>query len=421
MRIPLLLTLALTTPTLAQDLLVTCPHSSAGEVYKGQLHCHSTRSDGKQSPETLFRAYGGVGYDFVALTDHLRRTLDPGVPGMTWIRASEVHTKAAEKGDGWSGHHLGALGIKTDPTRWDRSTTAKVLDRIDNEGGTAMANHPRLRNRWSTEELVAAKPLQLLSIFNGRGFWRANQILPGSGAALFANAAHWDQALGKAQILWGVAADDCHDVTDPAQFNQGWVLVRAPSRSEADLLKALRHGDFYACRGTSGKAPSLTVRATRRVDGVGWDVTARSEPGVQLHWIAGGKIVAKGPGPVLAYTPRGDEGTVRAEALGAGNGRTYSQPLEVVRSPRMTLTVKGSAVRLRFEDGVGRAVTLRQPLRLRIRDSDSSTLQLQGGAPAQTILVPAGVSSATLTIHAPAGAVLESTPDRGWPAAELPR
>ena len=38
--------------------------------YKGNLHGHSTRSDGIRSPEELKEIYKESGYSFVALTDH---------------------------------------------------------------------------------------------------------------------------------------------------------------------------------------------------------------------------------------------------------------------------------------------------------------------------------------------------------------
>ena len=38
--------------------------------YKGNLHTHSTNSDGRLSPEEVIRLYREEGYDFLALTDH---------------------------------------------------------------------------------------------------------------------------------------------------------------------------------------------------------------------------------------------------------------------------------------------------------------------------------------------------------------
>ena len=37
---------------------------------KGGLHCHTTRSDGKLSPEATIVLHAAHGYDFLALTDH---------------------------------------------------------------------------------------------------------------------------------------------------------------------------------------------------------------------------------------------------------------------------------------------------------------------------------------------------------------
>ena len=38
--------------------------------YKGNLHTHTTDSDGLKSPDDVKRLYKSLGYDFLALTDH---------------------------------------------------------------------------------------------------------------------------------------------------------------------------------------------------------------------------------------------------------------------------------------------------------------------------------------------------------------
>ena len=40
------------------------------KMLKGGLHCHTTRSDGKLSPEDTMRLHKENGYDFLAITDH---------------------------------------------------------------------------------------------------------------------------------------------------------------------------------------------------------------------------------------------------------------------------------------------------------------------------------------------------------------
>ena len=38
--------------------------------YKGNMHCHSTFSDGNMTPEELKEHYKKNGYSFLAITDH---------------------------------------------------------------------------------------------------------------------------------------------------------------------------------------------------------------------------------------------------------------------------------------------------------------------------------------------------------------
>ena len=47
----------------------------SGRFYRGNLHCHTTRSDGRLSPQEAAAVYQEQGYDFLAVTDH--RTLSP--------------------------------------------------------------------------------------------------------------------------------------------------------------------------------------------------------------------------------------------------------------------------------------------------------------------------------------------------------
>ena len=41
-----------------------------GNFYKANLHCHSTISDGRLTPEELKEAYKNAGYQVLAITDH---------------------------------------------------------------------------------------------------------------------------------------------------------------------------------------------------------------------------------------------------------------------------------------------------------------------------------------------------------------
>lgn len=92
------------------------------------LHTHSNRSDGTDSPEELMRAAQGAGLDVVALTDHdattgwaeAQRTADE--IGLRLVRGIEVSAKLQ-----WASVHL--LGYEFDPT--DPALVAELERVID--------------------------------------------------------------------------------------------------------------------------------------------------------------------------------------------------------------------------------------------------------------------------------------------------
>ncbi len=52
------------------------PFTAPGEWLRGNLHTHSTASDGVRSPQEVVDHYAAEGYDFLSITDHGRLT-DP--------------------------------------------------------------------------------------------------------------------------------------------------------------------------------------------------------------------------------------------------------------------------------------------------------------------------------------------------------
>ena len=55
----------------SNDIKLKSPYYEKAIVYKGQLHCHTTNSDGAQSPLEVVTAYKNAGYDFIAVTQLL--------------------------------------------------------------------------------------------------------------------------------------------------------------------------------------------------------------------------------------------------------------------------------------------------------------------------------------------------------------
>ena len=50
--------------------MIIPPFSTPGRFWRGNLHAHSTLSDGARGPEEVVAAYRSAGYDFAQLSDH---------------------------------------------------------------------------------------------------------------------------------------------------------------------------------------------------------------------------------------------------------------------------------------------------------------------------------------------------------------
>ena len=66
------------------------PFSKSGSFYKGNLHGHSSNSDGKFSVSEVIDAYKKRGYDFTCISDHL--WIDNRFCTQTVIDASKYNT-----------------------------------------------------------------------------------------------------------------------------------------------------------------------------------------------------------------------------------------------------------------------------------------------------------------------------------------
>ena len=61
------------------------PFGGEGVFLKGNLHTHTTVTDGPLDPEETIRRYKAAGYDFLSLTDHFIYTALPDQGGLTLL------------------------------------------------------------------------------------------------------------------------------------------------------------------------------------------------------------------------------------------------------------------------------------------------------------------------------------------------
>lgn len=242
-----------------------------GSWYKGNLHMHSTRSDGKRPPQEALDVYCRAGYDFVALTDHRRPgiTLEPGrsgvLPGenslkengsgekisvpedMLLLSGVEWDTGGANTrmpGDVATWHILG-IGMTGDTDdeafrRRPHPAPQEIVDHIRRNGGIAVLCHPA----WSVMDPAG---LREVNGFAAAEIYNAVSNIPWNGERADASAWFDIWATHHGILMPAVAGDDAHGYN--GDQCQSFTMVKADGLTSGSILAGLRDGQFYASRG----------------------------------------------------------------------------------------------------------------------------------------------------------------------------
>jgi hypothetical protein len=247
------------------------PFSQKGNWYKGNLHSHTTLSDGSASAEEMASGYKAVGYDFLAITDH---NVIGDIPveradeeDFIVIPGAEIQVLC----NGSWGCELLALDVPDLPgektgDRWDDFIPPPIQSAIDcvvDMGGIPFLSHPNISGLHST---------RLMELEHLAGIEICNYCAGGR----YLSTVHWDDALTAGKMLWGIAVDDAHGVPSPV-VPRAWVVVRSVALTRQALLDAIRHGWFYATTG-----PQITDLQIR-----GGEVTVKTTPVRCIEFVSG--------------------------------------------------------------------------------------------------------------------------------------
>ena len=220
------------------------PFQQPGRFYRGNLHTHSTRSDGGLSPAEVVASYRDRGYDFLALTDHFLASY--GFPlvdtrefrdaRFTTLLGAELHAPQTHLGDLW---HILAVGLPLDFSPPGEGETGVTLSARANRAGAFVGiAHPS----WysiSIDDALSLETAHAVEIYNE------------TAVTLNDRADSWyvsDQLALRGRRLFAYAADDAHFVGRPDD-GRAWVQVRAERLDPDNLLAALKAGHFYSSQG----------------------------------------------------------------------------------------------------------------------------------------------------------------------------
>ena len=239
--------------------------------YKANLHCHTTVSDGKYTPEEIKELYKSRGYQIVAYTDHevlvLHDDLNDGeflaMPGyeiqiygdlelpkrlrrvchlnlypkdsqnnvMPFYNEADVLkldnvpdiSKAVYVGDGKEPKEYSAEGLN------------RLIAKARDAGFIVSYNHPT----WSRENsdiYMGLRGLYAMEIYNHGTSFETDAYCPYV----------YDEMLISGQSIGCVATDDTHNERD--MFG-GFTMIYSDKFEHSAVIEALENGDYYASRG----------------------------------------------------------------------------------------------------------------------------------------------------------------------------
>ncbi len=286
--------------------------SQPGQWYKGNLHTHTTESDGQASPQQMVDIYAENAYDFLALTDHRKLTDTSGLDarGLLLIPGSELH---GGRGDLGQDFHVVALGLREAVSYPEGASAQEIVEAALDKGELCFIAHPS----WCSLTYADLLPLEGhigLEVYNTtchHGIGRGE------------SAVQWDALLARGKRWLGLAVDDAH-LHYPDSLG-GWVMVKAPECSQEAVLTALKQGDFYASAGPTLEMIEIQDERLYVKCSAAQEIrVVCPQPG---HGSSSYRLGRPGPYTEAEFTVREGWGVVRVEVVDARGRVAWSNPI----------------------------------------------------------------------------------------------
>jgi len=256
----------------------------------GDLHLHSSGSDGQEAPDFIAAQYRKAGYDFLSISDH--HTMEPSFQairdfadlemGLTLYPAEEVHPpeNAIHMLNFGGDYSVNAI-FQNDPDRyfkeveklqeWLEPTLPEgihpqrlcsciwVAEQIRKAGGMAVLSHPM--ERWPLQ-YVNEKTLDWLL---NHDIFDAMDVCVGSLSATQRQLARWNDARSNGCTIGITGIDDAHSTVDSKLFTASKTLVFAEENTRDGIIAAIRNGYNTVIHHLQGETPHV-FGAYRMVD-----------------------------------------------------------------------------------------------------------------------------------------------------------
>ncbi|HEV7396619.1 MAG TPA: CehA/McbA family metallohydrolase [Pyrinomonadaceae bacterium] len=293
--------------------------------YRGNTHTHTNNSfDGDSSPTAVATRYKQLGYNFVLVTDHNRHTTIDSVNEQVAVAGQFLVIQGEEVTDSFNGIpvHVAALSNTSPinpPHGTDiRNTLQNDIDAVRQAGGLPIIAHPNYRFALSSDDLKNVEGASLFEVFN------AHPVVNNFGDSEHPSVeANWDDVLSSGKVLYGLASDDEHTLTNAsgALPDRAWIVVRAASLDAGSITAAIASGDFYASTGIALQdyqvsATGVTVTLDGNSSGATIDFIGRN-----------GQLLERTNSSPAVYTFTHHEQYVRAKIYDDLGRMAWTQPI----------------------------------------------------------------------------------------------
>ena len=305
---------------------------AAGVWLKGNLHAHTTESDGRVEPAPRVAQYREHGYDFLCLSDHHRITRVNAVPvpeGMTLIQGAEIHP---DNPFGGPQYHLLAYNM-TDDVDAQRMPPQHVIDAVREQGGSVWVAHPHWSGINVRRDVMPLTGLAGIEVFN-----TVCQRMGRGEAGII-----WDDWMDHAgHPLPAIANDDCHgSPTHGDDLFQGWSMVRAADRSPRAIVAALERGASYCTTGPEIRSLRVTRSAQSESPNRPYRLEVSCSPALRVTAVCSQTGVDYPLGPTDPGNPfehavleLREADWVRVEVLDTHGRKAWSNPIDLTELAR---------------------------------------------------------------------------------------
>ncbi len=286
---------------------ITHPYENltGGSWLRGNLHTHTTNSDGTHEMQEVINTYADLGYQFLSISDHdiftgqsVYEQIDS--KGLVLIPGNEISK---------DGPHL--VHVNGDRLIKPHVNRQLVFDEAKATQGFVVVAHPNLDYNFN---FCPIELLQQWTDYVGLEIFNAT-VGRCTGSPYSTNK--WDMLLSEGRRLWGYAHDDAHFMPDNVDVGVGWNVVYADSSNLEDIVESLRNGRFYCSTGVVIKTihvegPEIVIECENASRIVGITLN-----GQRIAWSDSGSIKVD-VSELYRY--------VRFECWGEGERNAWTQP-----------------------------------------------------------------------------------------------